>query len=196
VNGPQRPRRDDVRRYCLACSASTGRLVERTAPSLERQRQQKQERSAARRVTARDRERTLERERRSIGSVNIDAEARRLWNLPVFKRQPRWKPGVPTITVRRSAAKRHTSGHSYFNHGGIVLTVGSDLDEALGVLLHELAHPIIGKPDGEIHPESFWTFLRSAAREAWPDAPFQFNLPAKTAWDRQHQITLGLRRRS
>lgn len=32
------PRRDDVRRFCLACSAQVGRLVERHCPVLEAQR--------------------------------------------------------------------------------------------------------------------------------------------------------------
>lgn len=35
VLGPRRPRRNDAVRYCLPCTASTGRLVERYAPSAE-----------------------------------------------------------------------------------------------------------------------------------------------------------------
>ena len=33
---PSRPRKNDVRRYCLPCSAKQGTLVERIAPALEK----------------------------------------------------------------------------------------------------------------------------------------------------------------
>lgn len=49
ILAPRRARRDDVRRYCLACSAETGRLVERVAPALEAERKRKAEASADRR---------------------------------------------------------------------------------------------------------------------------------------------------
>jgi len=39
VLAPSRPRKDDVRRYCLQCSGKTGKLVERIAPSLEKKRE-------------------------------------------------------------------------------------------------------------------------------------------------------------
>jgi len=58
VMAPGRMRRDDVRRYCLPCSESTGRLVERLAPALERVREEKaaarrkRERKAAAAATA------------------------------------------------------------------------------------------------------------------------------------------------
>lgn len=194
--GSERPRRDDIVRYCLLCSKKTGRLVQRHCPSIEQKRTAKTERLTARRSAKAKTERTVKKERRTILGLDIDAEATRIWNLPIFKAQPRWQPKVPAITVRRSAKKLHTSGHSYFNHGGIVLTIGSDEHEALGVLLHELAHPIIGKPNGQIHPESFWRFVRSAAREAWPNAEFRFNEPAKTGWLKQAQVTKGLRRQA
>jgi hypothetical protein len=54
---PTRPRRNDVRRYCLPCSSKAGVLVERVAPALDAQR-------AARDVARRERERKArERER-------------------------------------------------------------------------------------------------------------------------------------
>lgn len=194
VNAPSRPRKDDVRRYCLGCSAKTGRLVERTCPSLERLRAEKRERSQTRAKARKATAVAAVVERRTIGEFSIDAEAYRLWNLPVFRQQPRWRKRLPDIEVRRSQAKRHTSGHASFNGSRIVLTIGSDVADGLSTLLHELAHPIIGKPNGQIHPEAFWTFVRSAARQAWPDAPFTFNEPpGPLAWHKHNQITLGLR---
>lgn len=41
---PNRPRKNDVRRYCLACSEKSGRLVERVSPKLERKRAKKKPR--------------------------------------------------------------------------------------------------------------------------------------------------------
>jgi hypothetical protein len=39
---PTKPRKNDVRRYCLPCSSKSGKLVERVAPSLEKQREQQE----------------------------------------------------------------------------------------------------------------------------------------------------------
>lgn len=200
---PSRPRKNDVRRYCLPCSEKTGRLVERVAPSLERRREESRERQAAKtkaeRARARARQQKAaaerlarEREKRTILGLNIDEEARRLWNLPVLRARPRWTPDVPPIKVRRSATKIHTSGFSSYNGSRIVLTIGSDEYEALGVLLHELLHPLVGRPGGQVHPPEFWRLLRSAAWEAWPDAPFRFDLPARSGFQQQEQVTLGL----
>ena len=49
VLGPMRPRMDSVVRYCLTCSQQTGRLVPRVAPALERKREAKRQRDAAKR---------------------------------------------------------------------------------------------------------------------------------------------------
>jgi hypothetical protein len=46
---PRRPRRDDVRRYCLPCSEKSGRLVSRVNPTLESKRQARKARAAAKR---------------------------------------------------------------------------------------------------------------------------------------------------
>jgi len=46
---PSRPRRDDVRRYCLPCSSKTGRLVERESPARARLRDKAKERSTKKR---------------------------------------------------------------------------------------------------------------------------------------------------
>lgn len=43
VRAPSRPRKDDIRRFCLDCSTETGRLVERVAPAVERKRARKAE---------------------------------------------------------------------------------------------------------------------------------------------------------
>lgn len=56
-HAPSRPRRDDVRRFCLPCSEKSGRLVERICPVNEKVRERSVEsskRKASRvRLTAR-----------------------------------------------------------------------------------------------------------------------------------------------
>lgn len=96
INGPERPRKDDVRRYCLRCSEKTGRLVERTAPKLERERAVKAERAQAQRKVASARKATQraaaaerERARRTVVGVNLDDELARLWNLDCARKHRR-----------------------------------------------------------------------------------------------------------
>lgn len=79
VLGPQRPRRDDVARYCLPCSSVRGRLVLRTAPSLESKRAAKVEREKA--AAERAKERKKEREAKAEEKRAL-LEAERLAKLP------------------------------------------------------------------------------------------------------------------
>lgn len=69
---PTRPRRNDIRRYCLPCSSKAGVLVERVAPALDAQR-------AARDAARRERERkTRERQRaRNERALNAPREVAR-----------------------------------------------------------------------------------------------------------------------
>ncbi len=54
LNAPEKMRRDDVRRFCLACSQATGRMVHREAPALKARRATKaaQRKAAAAQATA------------------------------------------------------------------------------------------------------------------------------------------------
>lgn len=218
VLAPSRPRKDDVRRYCLPCSKKTGRLVERTCPSLEKVRAAKSEQVTARRVAREKQDRAqarIERQQmreriresaeraeheavahRSVGGIDLLLEANRLWHLPYIKQQKKWQPALPSIEFRRSESKTHTSGHCW-GHGSrarIVITIGTDPHDPFGTLLHEIVHAVLPDTNRHYHHDDrFWMTLRSAAREAWPDAPFQFNIPVAQGWQRQQQITLGLR---
>jgi len=93
---PTKPRRDDVRRYCLSCSAKTGRLVEKVAPSLEKKREaqtartqerskKKRQKEASRRVRITAHERLVQKREKLVR-----AEAERLWKLltPYHKGKP------------------------------------------------------------------------------------------------------------
>jgi hypothetical protein len=75
VLGPSRPRRDDVARYCLTCSAKRGRLVLRTAPSLEAKRESKAERAKAKKAAAAARAAAREAAREAARFAKLEAAA-------------------------------------------------------------------------------------------------------------------------
>jgi hypothetical protein len=85
VNGPDRPRRDDVRRWCLRCSETTGRLVERSSPALERQREQAKTKRAERTAKQRERARVTRAQREIIDGVDVGKEIARLVRLPALR---------------------------------------------------------------------------------------------------------------
>ena len=148
LNGPERPRKDDARRYCLTCTAETGRLVERTSPALERKRAQGAGRAAELRQRKRERESLAKIEALSapvrvdgaLRKIRIDRLLDEIWKLPTRTQEA---PGaqVPLITVRRGK-KGHASGRCAYGHR-IVVTIGQvDLAEATGLVIHEAAHAI------------------------------------------------------
>lgn len=189
TNGPERPRRDDVRRYCLDCSAETGRLVERVAPALERQRAQAREKSAAKTTRKRETAREKAIAQRSIGGFDLLAEAKRIWNLPTMKELHRGKE-LPPIEWRRSPTKFRTSGHCDYYSRRIVITIGTDAADAIETVEHELMHAVVGD---EGHSARYWSLVRSVAKEAWPDAPFNFADAPTRGWALSRYIAAGIR---
>lgn len=180
-HAPDRPRTDDVRRYCLDCSKATGRLVKRTCPALDRERGEKRERVAAKTVTKRQRDREREVAERTAAGVDLHKEARRLWALPALKERRTRPDGstrrdFPALEIRRHRQgwKTHSSGHCYYmgRRSRIVVTIGLDGYGAWETLLHELVHVVMGP--GEHHSQRFWNYLSAAAAEAWPDVNFRF----------------------
>jgi hypothetical protein len=186
INGLERPRKDDVRRYCLDCSAKTGRLVERNCPALEKQRAVQGEKAAAKRNQRKVREREKAIERYMLGDLDLQREAQRLWRLPFMKEQQDWKERLPHIEFRRSATKTYTTGRSY--GGRIVLTMGADPFGVREVLLHELVHEAL--PAGVYHSDPFYPVLVRAAREAWPHVDFPVGEVhgLRRAWDKDEWI--------
>ncbi len=153
VNAPERPRKNDVRRYCLTCSAASGWLVERTAPSLERKRARKTAVAKERRQAQVQRERE---EREAAGWVEVvDAEGeafsldarallREAWNSRALRNARSdhsrfaYMP-LPRLTIRRGSpeggraaltrnrpgirARDTISGHAKTHGDQIVLTI-------------------------------------------------------------------------
>lgn len=170
VLGPQRPRKDDVRRYCLKCSAKTGRLVERSCPALEKSRAAAREATRARIASQRTRAAATAKARRTVGDVDLLDEAQRLWKLPALRDASRSAP-LPAIEIRRRKTAR-TSG-SYGWGRDVVVTAGTDVGSAVEIMLHELVHAALGVSEG--HSIRFWQLLRAAAKEAWPEVDFRFH---------------------
>lgn len=187
VLAPERPRKDDTRRYCLPCSAKTGRLVERTCPALDKARVERAARSAARTVTTRQRAAEAERAKHTAGPYDLIAEAKRFMRLPAMAGLKTF----PAFEFRRSAHKWQSTGTAWdtWPAARITITIGTNPHDAPGVVLHEMVHALL---PGEQHSTLFWSTLQRAAREAWPKARFDFaNNP--NGWRCQAAIADGLR---
>lgn len=187
LRAPERVRRDDVRRYCLPCSAETGRLVERVAPAVEKARARSRVESAARKARTREKAKEKALAARTAGGVDLVAEQARFARLPSLARHFD-RCGTPTFAIRRSKTKWYSSGHWYSSPRRIVVTVGLDPYDAPGVVLHEMVHDAL---PGAHHSDRFWSALHRAAREAWPDATFDF-LGAPRGWRCQRAIRDGI----
>lgn len=177
---PVRPRRDDVRRYCLPCSERTGRLTERVAPSLERARTEQTERRKAqaarkRAAVARQREAQAKRaaaevrKREVVVGVDIPKELERLWAVGLSGQYGKpWHRSVPSLTVRLQRRKLYASGHAYPLEHRITMTVPHDAVQVLSVLAHETAHLLAPEAD---HRQLFWLVLAELVEDAYGVRP-------------------------
>jgi hypothetical protein len=189
VLGSTRPRADAVVRYCLPCSQAEGRLVKRTAPSLERKRAASALRSSEKRATAEKAARQRERERWIVWAVAADGERveldvfafiERCMRLPEIRERwaatrdelvnpepPSWRPEVKII--RSKAIGSGCSGRAWW-YDRMVLRFGPTvpLERAQELILHELVHVICNYH--EHHGTQFRVTLLRAARELWPGA--------------------------
>lgn len=184
VLGPSRPRQDNIVRYCLPCSEAAGRLVERTAPALERQRQAtaeraaetakaKRRREAARRQAAKERE----TERFTVEGVDLRDEMRRLARLRAFGgARGKLARQLPEFTVSRRSSEpqsRYGTAWPWEWRIHMALWPGLSLTDARETLVHELTHLHVGSDRSDTHRwhgEQFRDTMRRAFREAYgPD---------------------------
>lgn len=181
---PERPRREDARRYCLPCSEKTGRLVERECPALAVERAKKREESKRKQRSQRIGKAVAERMRHDANGVDTRDVVRRALRLPsvlaemkathsglVGKRGPR----MPSLRVRRCKRfPRGRLGCAWVSAYQMELSVwpGCDADRIRATLVHEVVHLCL--PYGESHGAAFCATLK-AAREDWtkryPDEP-------------------------
>lgn len=147
--GSSRPRKLATVRFCLACSAKSATLVERTCPALDKKRaagQAQTRKKAKRKATrARDQERTRFVYRQGSREFDLRREARKLWRAMDMK----GRRALPRMEIRHRKVSQYTTGRSY--RGRIVLTLYRDCPapDALTLLAHELAHE--AAPYGEAH---------------------------------------------
>jgi len=172
VNAPSRMNAMDTRRFCLACSAGSPRLVERSAPKLERQRSAAKAKQADVARQKRERASAAENLRRSVRlntgvMIRVDHLAREAWALPVRRNEaPRAR--LPEIQVRQGT-KGHSTGRCWYGER-IVFTFGRapDLAEVIGLVIHEVAHELAYQAKGDpgaAHGRAFWSYCRALVTE-------------------------------
>lgn len=182
VLAPSRPRRNDARRYCLPCTETTGRLVERISPALERKRamakEVRQQRSrkqrdlrAAKSIGETAKKRAL-RDARTYGAYGyeIQKEARKAWKLLEPFHGGR---AMPKVEVQMQFVRAHDDGtFSYKEHRSFASMTWNRItlspkSEWL-TLAHELVHCAVGSRYGQarrsVHDKVFYDALRDVTQ--------------------------------
>ena len=157
---PERPRTNDVRRYCLPCSEESGRLVERVCPALEKERAARYQRQQERQAKKREKE----RKKWTINGVRLDLELKKISKAAGLGR-------VPKLTIHRSRDPwaRRTAGHYKPWNGSIHVTIKEGVatrGEILGLLVHEVAHARYAG-----HTKKFWKHFVALAEKTYKVAP-------------------------
>lgn len=186
-HAPDRPRKDDVRRFCLTCSKGTGFLVVRVCPALDNQRVQKAEQATQRRerraARTQDRKQTDYNYQYMVGDLDILVEARSMWKvLRAVSKDVKckgWTWSFPEVSVQRSARGRW-SGHAYYGRHRITMTFPRTWGNhprhratVLEMTLHELTHLAHGHGRNDAagrerhHDERFNQILSAAAKTIW-----------------------------
>lgn len=176
---PTKPRKNDVRRYCLPCSAKTGKLVERIAPSLDKQRTAKKaavkNKTVAKRASVAKRTAPAKAQQRvdAQRAKMIHAEAEKIWKLmqPYHKGKP-----LPQIKIARGKnwGSQYGYAQSRWNH----IQVNVDREQSVGrskrvweVLAHELCHcavpPIYRNGSRDVHSREFYGCLKDVWQRRW-----------------------------
>ena len=184
ILGLERPRKNDVTRYCLPCSSKKGILVERFAPKLEAQRtaakQKIADKEKRQRATVANRKAKAKpltdniKKATTFGweGFRIEHEADKIWKLL----EP-YHQGVrrPRIEVTAKGARLYESGHffvptkhvagvAYISQGKIWL----DANPTWEVLAHELVHMAVGVRQGlknrQAHDKVFYDCLRDVTQ--------------------------------
>ena len=167
---PSRPRKNDVRRYCLPCSAKQGTLVERTAPALEKQREKRtaivQQKNKDKRVrVAKKWQPKKERMKRTKQRQAIfEKEADRIWSLFYPQGTNRRRPRINIVFARNR-------GCSGYYDGSVLIRIprwSSGGVSAWEILAHELCHAVVptSTRDGS-HGKAFYVALKNVIEARW-----------------------------
>ena len=184
---PSKPRKNDVRRYCLPCSKKIGKLVERSVPSLEKKVAKKKEK---RKATAFRRQeikansfQTFKNDYRNYltkynSGFKIKSEAERIWNL--------FEPYHKGAKMPKIFVELHGLEFRRLQDGGVQILGGRGnagearyhLNEVMikpnvgwGTLAHELCHFAVGSryENGRYksHDEVFYKALKDVSERRW-----------------------------
>ena len=181
VRAPARLVKMDTRRWCLACSAKSARLVERIIPSLVAQRERADVARIDRKVARilsddarrKEHEARLERLTEATDRERPDAadwlreRAKRMIHLATFRRynnehypDRHWNPN---IVIRNSKTRMRCSGRAWPWKQRLVVTCGAHAADDLSTLIHELSH--LCAPMYEMHGPIFQLIQRDALLE-------------------------------
>lgn len=138
VLGPTRPRKDNVCRYCLPCSAKAGKLVERTAPALDAKRQTAAQKSVEKVRAKRAKAKAQAEAKWTVDGVDMVRALALAMRLPTASPLRR----APEFTLRRSKTANYVTGRAYIGQRRFVVTCGPghNAGQVVGIMLHELAH--------------------------------------------------------
>jgi hypothetical protein len=155
-----------VRRYCLKCSAKTGKLVERVAPSLEKKREASKAKSTEKQKAKRAK---VAQAKTSHSGFDVEKEAQRLWKiLQTQENKPtRPMPLIKIVNRNRSVS----SGACYHHQHKVTLALGTETNNAWKTLAHELNHAIGYRG----HGHDFYRSLKQLTETRWKIRVNSFN---------------------
>lgn len=173
---PSRPRMDDVRRYCLPCSAETGRLVKRVAPALEKKRTASRAKSQAKQATKKKRATAQAAPKKAMQKriakrlAVFDAEADRIWDL--LKPWHNGRYSRPPLNIVHTKYGDWGASGLWDGYRATVRVgkTGTGNVRVWETLAHELTHAALRKSHlhgNDAHGREFYTALRHVVEKRW-----------------------------
>jgi hypothetical protein len=146
-------RKDNAKRYCLPCTAKTGKLVERVAAAASREREARKAAKVDRAKAKREKAAAREAARFAVAGFDLNAELVRLWKHKAVAEArrthgARWRSvreEPPSLRIRRCARQpRGLMGLASYGKREIMLATwpGRTLGDLIGTLLHEVVHMV------------------------------------------------------
>jgi len=193
--GP-RPRKNKTARYCINCSQSTGVLVERICPALDKKRSKNADKAAERAAAAAEKERAKYLfDDGGAEPFDIFAEFQRLQRYKPFRRLA-WQKWA--LKVRRYKSPKRTHGYCTPGARKIIINLWDGLDrtDVTETIIHEMVHAVVkGQKDGpRWHGDKFRSTLEEVSRKAF-NIPREVTLPTYvgSTWGLDVAITKFLR---
>jgi len=151
--GPTRPRKDNIVRYCLPCSAAAGKLVERATPALDKRRVAQADKAKAKYGAKVKRQKTIAKKRTHL---TLWDDGGRIVEVDVEKTVRGFAEKVGMRTSFHLTWNRRSDGCNTGRANGsrVHLSVGSrSLEDFCMLAAHELAHAKAGGGHGH---DGYW----------------------------------------